>query len=438
MGKRATRIIAVSGGITAAAMIAGCSAAPVESGGDGIEWDPEAQSYVMEEEVASGEVPLQVWVEYPEYGEAVVSAFNEIYPDVKVELTTVAKVDAVGKMELDGEAGRGADVYTTNFTDLPRAIAAGVAAPIGEYDQAITGRVGEEFAQALSRDGELYGVPLSTESIALFTNTTLLKQLTGSAEPATTWEEIIDLAAHYNDPTANRWTIRWLAGEMYYAYPVLSSLGWEMGGGDDAFAEGLGSSELLDGLSYYAQLRDIWDVNAADASWDTIEMEFAKGQTPYVITGPWTFSDFDAAATAGGFEYAVTPLPKAANGDDAATLAGLAVAAVSGYTEHPAASRIFADFLSSDEAAAALYTTTGAVPALSADAIAGVPGLADDAHAAGILEQSRRSDLIPSVSDAQWTVGNEMVASVWDRSSTPADAQEKAVAGFADLVDLGE
>lgn len=438
MSKRRTRIIAIAGGIAAASMVAGCTAAPVEESGEGIEWDAEAAAYVMEEEVASGEEPLQVWVEYPEYGEAVVSAFNEIYPDVRVELTTVAKVDAVGKMELDGEAGRGADVYTTNFTDLPRAIEAGVAAPLGEYDASISERVGSEFADVVSRDGELYGVPLSTESIALFTNTTLLEQLTGSAEPATTWEEIIDLAAEYNDAAANRWTIRWLAGEMYYAYPALSSLGWNMGAGDEQFAEGLESAELLDGLSYYAQLREIWDVNAADATWDTIETEFAKGQTPYVITGPWTFKDFDAAAAANGFEYAVTPLPKAEQGEEAATLAGLAVAAVSGYSKHPAAARIFADFLSSDEAAAALYSTTGGVPALSTDAIDGVPGLSDDAHAAGILAQSRAADLIPAVSDAQWTVGNEMIGSIWDRSATPADAQDKAASGFADLVGLGE
>ena len=54
------------------------------------------------------------------------------------------------------------------------------------------------------------------------------------------------------------------------------------------------------------------------------------------------------------------------------------------------------------------------------------------------LAQSRAADLIPAVSDAQWTVGNEMIGSVWDRSATPADAQDKAASGFADLVGLGE
>lgn len=432
------RIIAVVGVAAITVSVAGCTAAPEDSGENHIEWDADAAAYVMEEEVASGESPLRVWVEYPEYGEAVVEAFNEIYPDVRIELTSVAKVDAVSKMELDGEAGKGADVYTANFTDLPRAIASGIAAPLGNYREAITERVGDEFASAVTRDEELYGVPLSTESIALFTNTTLLEELTGSAQPATTWEEIRDLATRYNDPVSNRWTVRWLAGEMYYAYPVLSSLGWSIGNDETEFAEALESDTLLDGLEYYNSLRDIWDVNAADATWDSIEMEFTKGATPYVITGPWSFGDFDAAAAESGFEYTVTPLPKVDGGDDAATLVGLTVGVVSGYSEHPAAARVFVDFLSSEAAAEALYLTTGAIPALGADAIQNVPGLADDAHAAGVLAQSRQADLVSEISDAQWTVGNELIAGVWDRSATPSDAQSAAVAGFNDLVGLSE
>lgn len=438
MKLQATRIVSGFGVITIAALVAGCSAAPQEVEEGGIEWDAEASAYVMEAEIESGEVPLQVWVEYPEYGEAVVAAFQELYPDVKVELTTVAKVDAVSKMELDGEAGKGADVYTANFTDLPRAIASGVAAPVGEYTEAVSARVGDEFASAVTRDGELYGVPLSTESIALFTNTTLLEELTGSAEPATTWEEISELAGEYNDPAANRWTIRWLSGQLYYAYPVLSSLGWSIGEDETEFASALESAELLSGLEYYEGLRDIWNVNAADATWDSIEMEFTKGETPYVITGPWAFGDFDAAAAENGFEYAVTTLPTVEGGDEAATLAGLAVGVVSGYSEYPAAARIFADFLSSEAAAAALYETTGAIPALDEQSIEGIPGLADDAKAAGVLAQSRQADLVTETTGAQWTVGNELIAGVWDRSASPADAQAAAISGFQDLAGLSE
>ncbi len=419
----------------AIAALAGCSSAPVPEGAE-LRWDAASGSYEMEPEIASGEVPLRVWVEYPEYGEALVEAFTAQHPDVRVEITTVAKVDAVAKMKLDGEAGTGADVYLTNFTDLPDAIDAGVAAPLGEYREAVTDRVGDTFAGVVSRDGELYGVPVSTESIALFYNKTLLRQLTGSDRPAATWEEIRELAAEYNDPAANRWTIRWLSGELYYAYPVLTSLGWHLTG--DPTDPGLADPSLSVGLEYYRQLRDLWQVNSADATWDSIEMEFVEGATPYVVTGPWSIADFTEAGESHGFEFGVTTLPAAAGGDDAATLAGLGVGVVSGYSEHPAAARVFAAFLASDEAAAALYDSTGAIPALTAQNAADIPGLADDELAKGILAQAERSDLIANVDDELWTVGNTLVSSVWDGVLSPEDAREQAVTGYADLTGLGE
>lgn len=193
------RIAVGPAAVLAIAIVSGCSSAPPAREST-VTWDAEAGAYEIEPEIASGEVPLQVWVEYPEYGEALVEAFTAKHPGIRVELTTVSKVDAVAKMELDGEAGTGADVYFTNFTDLSGAIDSGVAAPLGEYETEIASRVGDAFAGVVSRDGELYGVPVSTESIALFYNKTLLQQLTGSSEPAQTWEQIRELAASYNDP----------------------------------------------------------------------------------------------------------------------------------------------------------------------------------------------------------------------------------------------
>lgn len=429
------RTSAAAVSVLAVAAVAGCSSAP-EPEGSALRWDAAAGAYEIEPEIASGEVPLQVWVEYPEYGEALVDAFAAQHPGVRIELTTVSKVDAVAKMELDGEAGTGADVYFTNFTDLGGAIDSGVAAPLGEYRDHIADRVGETFAGVVSRDGELYGVPVSTESIALFYNKTLLQELTGSSEPATTWEQIRQLATTYNDPRANRWTIRWLSGQLYYAYPVLSSLGWQLA--DDERTPGLDDPALTAGLEYYGALRELWQVNSADATWDSIEMEFAKGETPYVITGPWSIGDFATAGEANGFEFGVTTLPAVAGGGEAATLAGLGVGAVSGYSTYPGAARVFAAFLASDEAAAALYETTGGIPALTSGNAEAIPGLADDEHAGGILAQAERSDLIADIGDELWTVGNTLIASVWDGVLDASAAQQQAVAGYADLTGLGE
>lgn len=410
--------------------------AAVEEGG--LQWDDAAKNYVMEPEIASGEQPLKIWVEYEDYGKALIEAFKVKYPNVKVEYEVVAKVDSVERMALDGEAGKGADVFTANYDKLAQAIDNATAAPLGKIEETLKERMPDTFIDVASKDGQMYGVPISTESIALFYNKTLLKELTGSDKPATTWDEVMELAKTYNDSKANQWTIRFLAGQLYYAYPVLSSLGWHLYEDNNLDEPHLDSEALTKGLDYYKSLRSIWDVNSADATWDSIESEFVKGKTPYVITGPWVFKDFDKAATDNKFEYGVTTLPKVASGDNAASLTGISVALVSGYSKYPAAARVFANFMASDEGAAALYKSIGAIPALKADHIQTVEGINGNEHVAGIIAQSENADLTPQIPEYMYTSGNDLIVNVWDNLLPVADAQQKAEKAYADLKALGK
>ncbi|HLU29911.1 MAG TPA: extracellular solute-binding protein [Glycomyces sp.] len=418
----------------AALTLAACGGpAEEEEAGSDIEWDAEAQQYVMEEEITSGEASLKVWFEEEHLAEAVIAAFNEEFPDVNVEYELVAKVDAVDKMALAGEAGNGADVYMTVYDRLATAIEDGTAAPLGEYQNVLSERMSETFTGVVSQDGTMYAVPTTTESIALMYNETLLEELTGSPEPAATWEEIVDLAEDYNDPAANQWTIRFLSGEIYYAYSVLSSLGWQAYPHGDIDDPGFDEATLTEGLEYYAGLRDIWNVPSADATWETIEEAFAQGETPYVITGPWSFSTFDPGAEENGFTYGVTTLPAVEGGEPAGSLAGMHVTAVSGYTEYPAAARVFANFMASDAGAAAVYEATGQIPALNEDLLSGIEGIGDDPHVAGIVAQSQQADLLPQVPQYFWETGNTMIVDVWDQLSSVEDAQTKTVDGYAEL-----
>ncbi|MCL3777864.1 MULTISPECIES: extracellular solute-binding protein [unclassified Actinomyces] len=424
-------------GLTAlTAALAACSSPESHAGAgsaDNPVWDADTQEYVLEEAVASGEAHLRIWVEYEEYGKALKKAFEAKFPGTVLDYEIVAKVDAVDRMSLDGEAGTGPDVYMTNFDDLAQAVSSSLAGPMGEYAGSIRSRCGDSFTSIVEREGELYGVPVSTESIALFYNKTLLKELTGSDQPATTWEEIIELARTYNDKAANRWTIRFLAGQIYYAYCVLSSAGWHLYPDGDLANPDLTATTMTDGLEYYKSLREIWDVNSADATYDYIENEFIKGQTPYVITGPWVFSDFDAAAEAQGFEYGVTTLPMIDGGQRAASFAGLAVGVVSGYSTYPAAARVLANFLASAEGAEALYSSVGAIPALTEDNLADVPGLGGDERVAGVLSQAQQADFVKEIPEYMYTAGDELVSTVWDGIQEIPATQERAAASYDEL-----
>ncbi|GAB4004636.1 hypothetical protein GCM10029992_50240 [Glycomyces albus] len=180
-------------------------------------------------------------------------------------------------------------------------------------------------------------------------------------------------------------------------------------------------------------LREIFDVPSADATWETVEEAFAAGETPYVTTGPWSFATFDPGAEENGFEYGVTTMPTAEGGDPAATFAGMHVAAVSGYSEYPAAARVFANFMASDEGAATVYASTGQIPALNQELLSNIEGIGDDPHVAGIVEQSEQAELVPQVPEYFWEVGNTLIIDVWDGLSDAEAAQQKAVETYNEL-----
>ncbi|MCC3763075.1 extracellular solute-binding protein [Glycomyces sp. TRM65418] len=434
-------LLAVGGGVAAAGALAACGGPEEEPSATELEWDADAQQYVIEEEIASGETPLKLWFENEDLADAQIeafkTAFKDVYPDIRFEVEPVTQNDAVQEMSLAGEAGNGGDVFMSFYDQVSRAISEGIAAPLGEYENVLKSRMSDTFTGVVTgEDGQMYAVPVTTESIALMYNKTLLQEVTGSAEPATTWEDLKALAAEYNDPSSNRWAVRWVPGEIYYSYSVLSSMGWQVYPTGDVEQPGYDDPALVEALEYYAGLREIWNVPSADATPETVEGEFAAGDTPYVITGPWAFAAFDEGAAANGFEYGVTTIPAAASGDPASSFAGMHVIAVSAYTKFPAAARVFANFLASDAGAAALYATTGQIPALNTDLLANIEGLSEDPHVAGIVAQSSQATLLPQVPEYFWSTGNEMTVAAWDALSTPQEAQSAAIAGYNELAGL--
>lgn len=429
-------LLALGGGVAAAGTLAACGGPEEEeTASGGLEWDADAEQYVMEDDIATGKASLKVWFEQDYVADAIIAAFTEQFKGVKVEYELVVQNDAVEKMTTAGEAGKGADVYMSFYDQLARAIDQGVAAPLGEYETVLKGRMSETFTGVVTGgdDNTMHAVPVTTESIALFYNKTLLQALTGSDQPAKTWEEIAAVAKDYNDPSKNQWTVQFTPGEVYHAYGILSAVGWELYPDRDPAKPGFDDPKLLEALTYYAGLREVFDVPAADATEENIRQEFASGTVPYAINGPWAFADSDAGAEANGFEYGVTTLPSVDGGQPASSFAGMHIAVVSGYTKYPAAARVFANFLSSDAGAAALYAATGQIPALNSDLLAGIEGLADDPHVAGIVEQSAQADLIPLVPEYFWEVGNALAVDTWDALSSVEEAQTKAVDTYNEL-----
>ena len=429
----------------AAGTTAGSGSAEADESGiiddGGILWDTNTNSYLIEDAVLNGEAPLTLWVDNDEYGAAIVEGFAKHYPTVKVNFQNVLAGDSVNKLVLDGEAGTGGDVFLVPHDHIAKAMNSSVLGMMGRYEDEIRDRFLETAVGVANIDGVLYGTPLTVESIALYYNKTLLEKLAAegvidSAEPATDFEQIKALAEKYNNPAANQWTLRWQADDSYYDYMFLSAFGYKLFGPDmnDPDQINFNTPEAINGLKYYQSLRKVWDVAAADANWDYTTIEFAKGETPYLISGPWSRETIDEGAMNNGFEYDITTIPKA-DGNTVYTFSGVYLACVSPYSKYPGAARVLAMFLASDEMFGYTYGTMGKIPALNEKYAGNIEGLKDDTKIQGVMAQAEFSNPMPSIPEIAyfWEASKTMYVSVWDGLLTPEEAAEKAVNDFDTL-----
>ncbi len=422
----------------------------------GIVWDVENQMYVMEDDVLNGTAPLKLWVDNEKFGDEIVANFQQKYPNVQVEVQVVATGDAVGKMSLEGEAGNGADVFLINSDAMGNAMNASVLGMLGRYGDIVRDKMLESTVNTVEVDGELYGVPYLTESIAMIYNKTLLEKacadgLIDSAEPAKDFNDIAEFAKKYNDEANNKWAIRWQANDSYVNEFFLTSFGYQLFGpdGTDAEAINFDTDAVKQGLDYYKSLRPIWNVNSADTSWDSTVVEFQKGTTPYLISGPWAMETVEEGSdgviisedvetvVGDGYEYGVVPLPMV-NGNQPYTFSGVQIACVSSYTKYPAAARALLMEIISNETLEYAYKEMGKVPAVKDTTQ--IEGLAEDANIQAFLKQAEFSYPMPSIPEVSyfWTVAKDMECSVWDGVSSVEEATSKAMKDYADLRATGQ
>ncbi|MBM7693438.1 arabinogalactan oligomer/maltooligosaccharide transport system substrate-binding protein [Peribacillus deserti] len=408
-----------------------------EEAKDDLPWDKKENGYKIEQDLLDGKGSLKFWTDNDDYAAAIIEAWNKKYPDVEIEYEKVGSVDARAKMALDGEAGLGADVFIQPHDGIGPSLADSIIGPMGRYDEQLKGRIIESALGTVENEGQYYGVPISTESIALFYNKTLLKKLTGSDEPAKDWNQIIELSKTYNDKAKNQWTIRWESGNSYTNHFFLTAAGFNLFGkeGKDAKKLDFESEKVTEGLEFFKSVRPVWDVNAEDATNDTTTLEFVKGKTPYLINGPWAIADANKGAKENGFEYGITTIPTI-NGETPKTFSGNQIANVSSYSKYPGAARVFAMFLASEEGAEVLYKTTGKLPALNAKAADKVDGLGEDELLKGVAKQAANSVPMPSIPEmaSYWDPAKAMYVNVWNGLLEVEAAQKKATEDYQALL----
>lgn len=255
--------------------------------------------------------------------------------------------------------GKGPDMMVTAHDGLGELVNNGVVAPVDIADSADA--FTESAVQAVTYDGQTYGVPYATESLALVRNNALTTD-----EPAT-FDEMIEsgkaTGAEYPFvlQTGDQ-------GDPYHYYPFQTSFGATVFAQE---ADGSYTSELTmggeKGVAYATWLKQqadagIFDINITG---EIAKQSFLDGKAAYTVTGPWNVDAFRDA----GMDISVLPIPSA-GGETAAPFVGVQVFYASAKSQNQVLVSKFMDFMKTPEAQQKMYDLAGRTPALKETAAA--------------------------------------------------------------------
>ncbi|ULQ60951.1 maltose ABC transporter substrate-binding protein [Brucepastera parasyntrophica] len=305
-----------------------------------------------------GKVQLKVWESEGAEKDFMLWAageFKKIHPEVNIIYEPVGSVDSRSKIELDGPAGVGADIFVAPHDHLGALVNGGHVLPIDDPSF-----IKNEFIDAAvfgsQYNGVTYGYPLAIETYALFYNKDAIKN------PPKTWAEVEEFAKTWNNKAQNKFAIVWEVANAYYDYIFMGGFGAPLFGpsGSDRKQHNLNSPKAVEGAKYFQTLRKtILDVPASDMSGDFCSSSFTEGKAAMVIVGPWKINEYKKLK----INFGVAAIPVfPGQSTPPASFSGIRLAFVSAYSNYPEIAKEFARFLMSKEVLQKRYEYTDQIP----------------------------------------------------------------------------
>lgn len=345
--------------------------------------------------------------------------FEKEHPDIKVKLIRDNDSSYYDKLTTQVTAGKGPDVVRVEPPRASQFIGAGWALPLGDAG----GSPDEYFPaslEAVTKDGELYGVPVDVSALALFYRTDLF-EAAGIDNPPATWEEFKATAETLSTGGAHGVGLFGGWGGFEF-YPWLWQAGAEVMNEDQTEAV-FNSSDAVRALELWVDLQNSsMPSGMATATEDDLKGPFVSGQLAMLTSGPWMIPGLADAGIDG--QWAVAPLP--ADTDAATVLGGLDMLVLKN-TKHPEEAKRFVEWLMQDDVQKEWASTLGYLPvktALFAD-----PLFADDPNIAAfadVLETARSRPTIPQAGDIDSALG-EAVQAALSGAKSPQQALDDAV-----------
>ena len=286
----------------------------------------------------------------------ILPAWSAAYPNVTIETLAVPFDQLKNKYQTESATGGGPDLLIGPLDWVGELATAELIQPLdGLIDPAILDAYLPATVQALTWDGQLYGMPESFEAVALYYNPSLVE-----TPPANTAElETMSATIAEGDPSM-------------YGFALLSNFyhpaGFLFGFGGQLFDENnmsiINSPETVAFLTWLTTFNDkpgFYQQND-DAA---ITSLFKEGKAAMVVNGPWALGDYQGAL--GEENVAVAPMPLISENGDAAPMPFLGVKHIminsNADADQAGLAATFAAWFTGPESAAMLAEKAGHLPA---------------------------------------------------------------------------
>ncbi len=355
----------------------------------------------------------------------IIPAWQEANPGVTIDVLAVPFDQLKNKYQTEVATGGGPDLLIGPADWTGELASADLIRSLdGLVSEEALGQYVPSAVEALTYDGQLYGLPESIETVALYYNTDLVPT------PPTSTAELIQMSGEIAG--ANPDTFGFALYSNFY-HPAGYLFGWGAQLFNEENTSALNSPETISFLTWLSDLTAQPGVTFQNDD-GAISSLFKEGKAGMVINGPWAVGDYQSAL--GADKVKVAELPVISENGDAAAKPFLGVKQImvnSNPDDEQAALAVkFAEFFTGAEVGTILADSAGHLPANT-----GVD-VSENPIASAFVAQAANATAMPTIPEMGqvWTPAQEMIGKALDGSATPEQAAADAAQQIDDAISL--
>ena len=336
---------------------------------------------------------------------------------IPVEVVEVGFSEIRGQFTTAAPTGEGPDIIIGAHDWVGELVANGLLAEIA-LPEDLKGKFDPVALEAFSFGKALYGLPYAREGVALVYNKALLP------EAPKTFEELIEFAREFTDPTVPQYGFVVQNPDPYHEFPFLSAFGGYIFGKDkegklNPCDVGLDSEGAIKGAEYLDALFEE-GLLPAGIDWNTWTNLFTQGRIASAITGPW----FIGMAKKAGIDVGVMPIPPM-QGHTPKPFVGVQGVMVSAFSPNlPLVEDFLFNYFATVKTQLELYHRDPRIPAF----IPAYQQVASDPILKGFAESIAHGVPMPNIPQmsAVWGAWSDAMAAIGDQKLEPAEALKQA------------